>query len=501
MAQKKQIEVDVAKIRMAIQSGIPLTITTYTLPHEMEEYMGEVLKVFLTEVNQIQMVESLSYCLKELANNAKKANTKRIYFEDHNLDINNKADYVQGMEHFKEDTLNNIDYYLQKQKDHGLYIRVIMQTRNNRVKIEVRNKAELTGFEYKRIHDKITRAQQYKSVEEGLAQLLDDSEGAGLGLVIMILVLKKIGLTDENYQVLSENGETITRLILPFSQEMQDDITELSETFVKLIDGLPEFPENITEINRVINDPNSKMSDIAQKISNDVSLTAELLRMVNSAAFGLASPCHSIGEAVKLAGLRGIKNILFSIGSIQALPGSEDESGKALWDHSYCVAFYSYNLARSLCRGANERALIDDSYVCGLLHDMGKLVFENAQSDTMEQIFKLCEEHGVSPVLFERMVAGVNHGEIGARIAEKWNFPPVIVNVIRYHHEPLTAPDEYRKLTGIIYVADLLSHVHEGMVDYSQFEPSILKEFGINSEDELQNLSDRLHKAFIRDKR
>ena len=97
MAQKKQIEVDVAKIRMAIQSGIPLTITTYTLPHEMEEYMGDVLKVFLTEVNQIQMVEGLSYCLKELANNAKKANTKRIYFEDHNLDINNKADYIKGM--------------------------------------------------------------------------------------------------------------------------------------------------------------------------------------------------------------------------------------------------------------------------------------------------------------------------------------------------------------------------------------------------------------------
>ena len=96
MGQKKQIEVDVAKIRMAIQSGIPLTITT------------------LTEVNQTQMVESLSYCLKELANNAKKANTKRIYFEDHNLDINNKADYIKGMEHFKQETLENINYYLEK---------------------------------------------------------------------------------------------------------------------------------------------------------------------------------------------------------------------------------------------------------------------------------------------------------------------------------------------------------------------------------------------------
>jgi len=278
MAQAEKIEVDVSKVRMAIQSGIPLTITTYTLPHEMEDYMADVLKVFLTEVRQDQMVENLSYCLKELVNNAKKANTKRVYFEEKGLDINKKADYVEGMRNFKQDTIANIDHYLQIQKDRGIYIKMILQTRNNKVRVEVRNKSELTYYEYKRIHDKITRAQQYKSVEDGLAQLLDDSEGAGLGLVIMILILKKIGLTEECYQVLSESGETITRLTLPFNDKMTHDISELSTKFVDLINGLPEFPENITEINKVINDPDSKMSDIATKISNDVSLTAELLK-------------------------------------------------------------------------------------------------------------------------------------------------------------------------------------------------------------------------------
>ena len=314
MAQAERIEVDVTKVRKAIQSGIPLTITTYTLPHEMEDYMADVLKVFLTEVRQDQMVESLSYCLKELVNNAKKANTKRIYFEEKGLDINNRSDYLRGMKNFKQETIENIDHYLQIQKERGLYVKTIMQTRNNKIRIEVRNKAELTYYEYKRIHDKITRAQQYKSVEDGLAQLLDDSEGAGLGLVIMILVLKKIGLTEETYQIFSEDGETITRLTLPFNAQMVNDIAELSSKFASLIDGLPEFPENISEISKIINDPESRMSDIAQKISNDVSLTAELLKLVNSAAFSLVTPCHSIGEAVKLAGLRGIKNLLYSIG-------------------------------------------------------------------------------------------------------------------------------------------------------------------------------------------
>ena len=340
MAQEKRIKVDVEKVRKAIESGIPLTVTTYTLPHEIEEYACDILKTFLTELDQAQMADSLIYCLKELANNGKKANTKRVYFEEKGLDINDKADYELGMKNFKMDTMSNINYYLNQQKDKGLYIKISMQTRNNKIKVEVRNRVELTNFEYKRIHDKITRAQMYNSVEEGIASLLDDSEGAGLGLVIMILVLKKIGVTEENYQVISENGETITRMILPFSGKSTSDITDISSEFVKLIDGLPEFPENITEINRIINDPNSQMSDIALKISNDVSLTTELLKLVNSAAFSLSTPCHSIGDAVKLVGLRGIKNLLYSIGSMKALTEDSNEEIKALWTHAYRIATF-----------------------------------------------------------------------------------------------------------------------------------------------------------------
>ena len=164
MASKNRIQVDSAKISKAINSGIPLTITTYTLPHEMEVYMGDVLTTFLTELDQKQMVEYLNYCLNELITNAKKANTKRIYFKQKNLDITNADDYDLGLKTFKEDTLNNINYYLGLQKKAGLYVKLILQVRNNKIKIEVRNNSSLTVFEYKRIHDKLSRAQQYTSV-------------------------------------------------------------------------------------------------------------------------------------------------------------------------------------------------------------------------------------------------------------------------------------------------------------------------------------------------
>ncbi|MCR5386827.1 MAG: HDOD domain-containing protein [Treponema sp.] len=496
MASKNRIQVDSAKISKAINSGIPLTITTYTLPHEMEVYMGDVLTTFLTELDQKQMVEYLNYCLNELITNAKKANTKRIYFKQKNLDITNADDYDLGLKTFKEDTLNNINYYLGLQKKAGLYVKLILQVRNNKIKIEVRNNSSLTVFEYKRIHDKLSRAQQYTSIEDALSQILDDSEGAGLGLVIMILMLEKIGLTEENFQTLCENGETITRIILPLSEKTQKQIDIISAEFVKLIDSLPQFPENITAINKLLNDPDSKMSDIAMQISNDVSLTGELLKMVNSAAFALASPCHSITDAVKLVGLRGIKNLLFSIGTMQTFKAVSGDKAD-LWTHAYQVAFYSYNLARNFFAG--KRAIIEDSYICGLLHDMGKIIFETSHPDLLEKVKAVCESKGISADLIERLIAGVNHGEIGSEVAKKWNFPEVIVNVIKYHHDPEDAPDDVKSLTSIVYLADILTYYQTDEVAFYQIDSEILKLFKISNEDQLKKISDKLQASFKKD--
>jgi len=496
MAEKKRIQVDTSKISKAINSGIPLTITTYTLPHEMEVYMGDVLTVFLKELDQTQMVEYLNYCLNELITNAKKANTKRIYFKQKNLDITNPEDYDLGLKTFKEDTLNNINYYLDLQKKAGLYVKLILQVRNNKIKIEVRNNSTLTVFEYKRIHDKLSRAQQYTSVEDALSQILDDSEGAGLGLVIMILMLEKIGLTEENFQSLCENGETITRIILPLSEKTQQQINFISSEFVKLIDNLPQFPENITAINRLLNDPDSKMSDIALQISNDVSLTAELLKMVNSAAFALASPCRSISDAVKLVGIRGIKNLLFSIGTMQTF--KEVGGDKAdLWTHAYQVAFYSYNLARNFFTG--KRTIIEDSYICGLLHDMGKIIFETSHPDLLDKVKKICESKGISSDLIERLIAGVNHGEIGSEVAKKWNFPEVIINVIKYHHDPEDAPDQVKDLASIVYLADIMTYYQTNEVAFYQIDSEILKIFKITNEDQFKKVSDKLLASFTKE--
>ena len=92
--QKNQkVSLDNSKIKMAIRAGIPLSITTYTLPREMADYMEQVLTSFLSELGQEHMGSYLRYCLNELVTNAKKANTKRIYFKEKNLNLFDDSDY------------------------------------------------------------------------------------------------------------------------------------------------------------------------------------------------------------------------------------------------------------------------------------------------------------------------------------------------------------------------------------------------------------------------
>ena len=495
MQEKNCSIVDTLKIRKAIDDGIPLLITTYTLPYDMQIYMCEVLSCFLKELNHEYMTEYLTYCLNELTINAKKANTKRIYFAEQQLDINNEADYNKGMKTFKRDTMNNINKYLTLQKNAGLFVKVLLQVRNGKIKIEIRNNSELTVFEYKRIHDKLTRAQQLDSIENAFSQVIDETEGAGLGLVIMILMLRKIGLTDDNFSYISENGETITRIVLPLNPESQEQIDVISKNFINAIEELPYIPENIQNINRLLNDPNSKLSEIAQQISNDVTLTADLLKLVNSAAFSLREPCHSITNAVQMVGIRGIKNLLFSLGSMENL-GSKSLNTKDIRAHSNKVAFYAYNLARNFY--PKEREVIEDSFVCGLLHDIGKLLFENINPEIVSKLKKISEAQNISSQTLEKLYAGKNHAEIGASVAEKWNFPEVIVNSIRFHHNPSQVEDKYKNITNVVYLANMIAQYEIGIIEYYQFDKDVLDELNILSEEHLSQISNQLVEAYAK---
>ncbi len=388
-----------------------MTLTTYTLPHETEEYLDQVLGMFLSQFGQDEIKDTLAYCLRELAVNAKKANTKRVYFEERDLD--NRDDHETGMEGFKQDTLGNIDHYLQKQKDAGLYIKVVFHAQGNSFRISVCNNAEITKKEQIRIFDRIARSRAFDSLEEAFCTVLDSTEGAGFG--ILILVLEKMGLDEDAFNIESDDGETIASVTVPFASVHLDKMDALTNQIVSEVDALPQFPENIMLLQKLIDDPDSEISDVARTISRSFKRTRELQ---------------------------------------------------------------------------------DDIYVGGMLHDLGQIVVSSLHPDLLAKIRKFTTEKGIGAKMLEDFSVGLNHAEVGALIARKWNFPEPLIESIRFHHEPLSCSDEYRDVVFTVYLANALCDIEREQLSYDQLEEGVLADFNISSEQQLMGVLGRLNDAF-----
>jgi len=280
--------------------------------------------------------------------------------------------------------------------------------------------------------------------------------------------------------------------MMPLDKTRLENLSRLSKTIVDNIDSLPQFPENIVMVQKMIGDPKSDMSDIARQISMDPAFTADLLKIVNSAQYMLAKKVDSIAEAVKLVGMRGIKNLLYSYGT-QKILGDDSNEKHLLWEHSYKSAFYGYNLVKNFRK---DPALMDDAYVGGILHDMGKIIFASVHPDLLEKINAFCNEKGMPSSTFEDLSAGMNHAEIGSMVSEKWNFPEHLIAAIHYHHDPLSAAPEDRELVFAVYMANMLCHYESGEVTYDQFETEVLDSYGIVSQKQIDSLIQRFSSGF-----
>ena len=486
---------DPEKVRQAARKAIPLTIKTYTLPHDLEIQLEEILHIFLEEIGQEAIKDAIFYCLRELAVNAKKANTKRVFFHERGLNLLDPNDYKTGMESFKEDTLGNIQHYLKLQEESDLYIKIRFELKGGILNMFVANNTEITKKEQMRVYDRITRARVFSSMEEAFSLVLDDSEGAGLGIVIMILMLRKIGLDEDAFDIDTEAGETVARLSIPMSQLRSTNLDEVSELLVSRIESIPQFPENVATLQRQLGDPDIEMGDIARSIATDPAMTADLLKLVNSAAFMLPKRVENISEAIKLVGLRALKNLLYSYGTQKVL-GDENDDTRGLWDHSYKTAFFSYTLTRSMLK---RKDLLDDAYVGGILHDIGKLIFSSVHPELLRNIKRFCEERSIPTVIFEDISAGLNHAEIGARIAEKWNFPAPLVAAIRFHHEPSECPTVHRTIASIVYIANLMAQDPDEVRTLDDLDPEALNCFGFTNFSQFDHVRTRLNTAFIQE--
>lgn len=223
------------------------------------------------------------------------------------------------------------------------------------------------------------------------------------------------------------------------------------DKIINKISGFPVLPTMTSRLMGLLNDPNASVAEITKVIQYDPALTANLLKAANSAYLGLSKKVDSLSEAFFRLGTKWVYQMSISslIKSNMNRPVSGyDLSGKDLWRHSVAVAQMSDILCQLL--DIKESSVV---FTAGLLHDMGKIIMGEFVSNSFEKIGRLVSEQGIPFEEAEKQVVGIDHAEVGSITAEKWNFPPAIVDCIRWHHQPEQAESQTITI-DIVHVAD-----------------------------------------------
>lgn len=199
-------------IKTAIDLKVSLEISTHSLPLKTKEYISQILFKYLDECGQASAFNKLDYCVSELLFNAIKANLKRVYFMERGLDINDPMDYDVGMITFRKDTLADKERYFQMLRDKDYYVTFSLLIEGNNLILEVRNNSLISDFELERVKQKIANSKAMS------LDVVDDTEGAGLGINSICCALRSFGLSEQNYQLFTNKKETVARLIYSMSE-------------------------------------------------------------------------------------------------------------------------------------------------------------------------------------------------------------------------------------------------------------------------------------------
>ena len=247
------------------------------------------------------------------------------------------------------------------------------------------------------------------------------------------------------------------------------------------VEAFPSLPGATTKLVSLIDDPNAAVVEIEEILRMDPGLTANVLKLSNSAYFGFPSKIGSVHKAIILLGAKRLMQLVMTscVNSVmnKSIPGYDLPSGE-MWRHSIAVSVAAEGLIEEL-----NVPEADEIFTAALLHDVGKLVLGEFVKDDIAKIEKIVSKD-VSFEVAEQAVLGIDHAEIGAKILESWGLPEEIVSAVRWHHDP-DAADTTSTLIDIVHVANVLCLMigigvgREGL----QYRPSpvVTKRLGIKS--------------------
>jgi len=245
--------------------------------------------------------------------------------------------------------------------------------------------------------------------------------------------------------------ELVARLSQAFA--MRDLLANQAlKTVISRRRAIPSLPTLYEELTAALRSDDPSLSQIAKIISKDVGMAAKILQLANSAFVGASGRVSSLVQALSLIGTETVRTLVLSVHVFSQFDGNSRVAASlpALWDHSVAVSSLAQRIA-----GAEgcAKAMAEESFTAGLLHDIGKVVLMAEMPREYHQIFEI--NPGSKGVELERL--GCTHAEVGAYLMSIWGLPLSLVHAVAFHHRPLeTAETQFSSLTAV-HAADAIA--------------------------------------------
>jgi len=274
---------------------------------------------------------------------------------------------------------------------------------------------------------------------------------------------------------------------------MDQNIKKQIESIITRIDQLPPLPEVASKVINMVNNPDVSFKQVALEIPKNQAMTANILKLCNSAFFSKGKEITSIDRAIVTLGLKEVKDIVLLVAAKPVLDKAVigyDLGQGDLWKQGLSVA----TMSRDIALGKKRKDIADVVFTGGIIHNVGKVVIALFVQQAFMNILDLVQSSGITFHEAEKSVLGFNHQEVGEKILEKWNFPPVLRSIVRFYQDPELAPAEHQFEVSIVHVANAICLMggvgigNDGL--YHEMKDQAVKKVGL-TQNELETLFGR----------
>jgi len=279
---------------------------------------------------------------------------------------------------------------------------------------------------------------------------------------------------------------------------------KLNEKILNYINEMPSLPVSAEKVLEICGKMDVNPSDLNKVISLDPVLTGRLLKLINSAYYGLSSHITSLVKAITMLGLNTVKNLVLSMAVLNVLPKNKGRSGlnmSGYWQHCLCVAVASKLLAAKQGVIAKQT---EEFFLAGLLHDLGKIPLNAVLCDEYVNLIMAADTESRPLSLVENDSLGIDHSAAGVLISNSWKLDSAINDVIGSHHNFKNYEGKNSKIVCTVAAANYLSNINKvgfaGNKKPLKLEKDVWDTIGLNEEvfnEITENLYREIDKAKI----